>query len=177
MKRNAQLFAVMLGLGVAGWAWAAPKETGAVGPAVYNAVRTQKTVGPDIIIKDDPAVRTQKAVGPWVEVDRAVRTEKTVGPDIEIMMAVRTEKTVGPIIRVLPAVRTQKAVGPNVEIWPAVRTQKTVGPVIIIVEDPAVRTQKAVGPAVFNAVRTEKTVAQDAQRAGNRPLLDLNAGF
>jgi len=108
MKRNAQLFAVMLGLGVAGWAWAAPKARGAVGPAVFNAVRTQK------------------AVGPRVEIWPAVRTQKTVGPRIEIVPAVRTQKTVGPRIEIIEAVRTQKAVGPRIEIVPAVRTQKTV---------------------------------------------------
>jgi hypothetical protein len=45
MKRNARLFVVMLGLGVAGGAWAA-KPQGAVGPDISNAVQTQKAVGP-----------------------------------------------------------------------------------------------------------------------------------
>ena len=81
MKRNAQLFAVMLGLGVAGWAWAAPKVRGAVGPdvEVMPAVRTQKAVGPGIRI--DPAVRTQKTVGPGFRIDPAVRAQKTVAHD------------------------------------------------------------------------------------------------
>ncbi|MGZ3458599.1 MAG: hypothetical protein ACXU86_08850 [Archangium sp.] len=75
MKRNARLFVVMLGLSVAGGAWAAEKPKGAVGPRIYAAVRTQKAVGP----ADQNAVRTQKAVGP--DVSNAVRTQKTVGHD------------------------------------------------------------------------------------------------
>lgn len=87
MKRNARLFVVMLGLGVAGGAWAA-KPQGAVGPDISNAVQTQKAVGP--IIKNR-AVKTEKAVGPSGSL--AVKTDKAVGP--VWARAVHTDKAVG----------------------------------------------------------------------------------
>ena len=65
----------MVGLSVAGGAWATAKPQGAVGPQVSNAVRTQKAVGP----ADQNAVRTQKSVGP--DISNAVRTHKAVGHD------------------------------------------------------------------------------------------------
>ena len=78
MKRNARLFVVMLGLGVAGGAGAAARPAGSVGPDISNAVRTQKAVGPKS--QSTPAVRTQKAVGPIIAIKPAVRTQKAVGP-------------------------------------------------------------------------------------------------
>jgi hypothetical protein len=74
MKRNARLFVVMLGLGVAGGAWAASPE-GAVGPSIQNTVRTQKSVGP----LGGIAVKNHKAVGPFRS--NAVHMDKAVGQD------------------------------------------------------------------------------------------------
>jgi hypothetical protein len=81
------MFAVLIGVGLAGNAWAVEPTVAAVGPSVFSAVQTQKAVGP----LRGSAVQTQKAVGPRIYA--AVQTQKAVGP--RVYSAVRTQKAVG----------------------------------------------------------------------------------
>ncbi|MGZ3458708.1 MAG: hypothetical protein ACXU86_09400 [Archangium sp.] len=47
MLQQSKMFVVLVGLGLAGSAGAAPRTESAVGPSVFSAVRTEKAVGPD----------------------------------------------------------------------------------------------------------------------------------